>query len=508
MKPKLKPIHEQAIVLFGATSGIGLETAMHMVEKGASVAIVGRSQEGLNDAVQRVREHAQASQMARGHSTNGSRYQTYGNLESAAAEEMSATTSTTEMDEQVIAIEADVTNWEQVRSAAEQVVQNFGRIDTWVNLAAVSEWALFEDTSPDEFSRIIQVNLVGHAYGAMAALPYLKQQQGGSLIFVSSVAGKVPIPYQSAYNASKHGIIGLVETLRQEVIHTGLPVNVVAIIPSSVNTPLFSKARTKLGVEPEPIPPIYDSSLVAKAIIHASAHPVRELIVGDAGYMMTFMRRLAPTLTSNYMGSSGFRKQRSNEVKSAQAPDNLYEHLSGYNQVEGEYTPRTKRFSPITWLSTHDNVRLGLIAGLISGLGFLVGSRIVLSRAQRRRSMGYRVSQFGRDAAAFLTALPLISSLPMFRHRSILQRFGDALPFTGKKSFKDRITMKNQRQKIAEKLPSRKDLRRAAEKLPSGKDLRRVAEKLPMIERRETFVEKLPFRERRESLIEKMPFKK
>jgi NAD(P)-dependent dehydrogenase (short-subunit alcohol dehydrogenase family) len=498
MKLKLKPIHDQVIVLFGATSGIGLETAMYMVEKDAKVAIIGRSQEGLNEAVIRIREHANASMLARQRSTNGSHYETFGSIAGqAASEAMGESSMTTEMvEEQVIAIEADVTNWEQVRSAAEQVMQRLGRIDTWVNLAAVSEWALFEDTSPDEFHRIIEVNLVGQAYGAMAVMPYMKQQEGGSLIFVSSIAGKMPIPYQSAYNASKHGIVGLVETLRQEVIHTGLPINVTAIIPASINTPLFSKARTKLGVEPEPIPPIYDSKLVARSIAYAASHPVRELIVGDSGYMMTFMRRLAPTLTSNYIGASGFRKQRSSEVKSAQAPDNLYEHIQGYTQVEGEYAPRTMRYSPITWLSTHPRVRMGLLAAAISGLGFLAGSRIVLARAERRRSFKYRARSFAEQAVTFLAALPLISSLPMFQRRSLIRRISDRLPFTNrKKSLDDRIPLKKQRQAVAEKMPS-------------GKDLKHLAEKLPMVERRETIMEKIPVGQYRESVMEKMPFRK
>jgi NAD(P)-dependent dehydrogenase (short-subunit alcohol dehydrogenase family) len=497
MKLKLKPIDEQVIVLFGATSGIGLETALYLVEKDAKVVVVGRSQEGLSDAVSRIQEHANASMLARQHSTNGSQYETFGSMSGTTTPGMGETGTVSEvLAERVIGIEADVTNWEQVRSAAEEVVQRLGRIDTWVNLAAVSEWALFEDTSPDEFHRIIEVNLVGQAYGAMAALPYIKQQEGGSLIFVSSVAGKIPIPYQSAYNASKHGLIGLVETLRQEVIHTGLPINVTAIIPASINTPMFSKARTKLGVAPDPMPPIYDSRLVARSIAYASSHPVRELIVGDSGYMMTFMRRLAPTLTSNYMGASGFRKQRSSDVKSAQAPDNLYEHIQGYSQAEGEYAPRTMRYSPITWLSTHPRVRMGLLAGIISGLGFLTGSRIVMARAARRRSFTYRASRFGESALAFLAALPLISSLPMFRHRSIIQRVTDFIPVTGrKKSLNDRIPLKKQRQTIAEKVPS-------------SKDIKNFTGKLPRMGKREKLVDKLAINERREQVMEKMPFKK
>lgn len=443
MKPKLRPIHDQVAVLVGANSGIGLETAMTMAEKGARVVIVGRSQEGLNEALERVRSHAEASRIERMYDTNGGR-------RAATAAESSAFASTemggapvATMEDQVIALEGDITDFEQMRSVAEQVVQRFGRIDTWVNVAAVSEWALFEDTSPDEFRRIIEVNLIGQAYGAMAALPYLRQQRGGALIFVSSVAGRVPIPYQSAYNASKHGLIGLIETLRLELKHTDAPVSVTNIVPASMNTPLFDKARTKLGVEPDPIPPIYDAKMVAKAITYAATHPVRELIVGDAGYMLTFMRRLAPTMTSNFMGATGFRQQRSSEPKSAQAPDNLYEHISGYNKVSGDYGERTMRVAPLTWLSTHPRARAAIYGGLLALLGGLVGWQIVKERAQRRRSWRYRLPRQARmiskqvrvsagkalhNAGDAIAGMPYVSDLPMFhRQQTMPQKIGGTL---------------------------------------------------------------------------------
>jgi NAD(P)-dependent dehydrogenase (short-subunit alcohol dehydrogenase family) len=436
MKPKLKPIHDQVVVLFGATSGIGLDTAMSMVEKGARVAIVGRNQEGLNDALERVRSHAQASALLRGRGNGKHQLITSYDSPAGTQSQFGEQTGVHEMEEQVISIEADATDFEQVKSVAEQVMQRFGRIDTWVNVVAVSEWALFEDTSPEEFRRIIDVNLMGHAYGAMAALPYMRQQTGGSLIFVSSLAGRLPIPYQSAYNASKHAIIGLAETLRQELKHTRTPVNVTVILPASVNTPLFNKARTKLGVEPEPIPPIYDSKLVSKAILYASSHLVPELIVGDAGFAMNFMRRLAPTLANNMMGASGFRKQRSDEPKSAQDPDNLYHHLAGHNQVEGEFTQRTQSFSPLTWLATHPAARIAVYALLAGGAALLIGQRIRSNR--RRRTLGYRVAHKAEGIGQM--AAGLLDNLPLRRTPSMKDRVIDALPFVSRPTVKDRVT--------------------------------------------------------------------
>lgn len=517
MRPKLKPIHDQVVVLMGATSGIGLETAMHMAAKGAKVAIIGRNQESLTEATDQVRSHVATHRMMRGR-RDGQRQRTMMQQTQYGTPVVEGQATTAEMEDQVIGLEADITNFDQVKSIADQVVQRFGRIDTWVNLAAVGEWALFEDTNPDEFRQIIEVNLIGTAYGAMAAMPYLKQQNGGAIIFVSSVAGRVPIPYQSAYNASKHGILGLVDTLRLETQHTKTPISITSILPTSINTPLFNKARTKLGVEPQPIPPIYDTKMVARAITYAAQHPVRELVVGDAGYALTFMRRLAPTLTSAYLGATGFRQQRSKEPKSAQAPDNLYEHMTGYNQPAGEFTPRTRKFGPITWLSTHPKARMAIFGLALAGLGYLIGSRVVENR--RRQDWRYRLTHGARDtvtttgdmisggirnAGLFIAGLPLISSIvgkqqpvsrglhmpaglhmpQLRRQRSFFEQASDwlmdtfsFLPFvqSRKMTMMDRLTLAPQRkmasEMIGKRMPSSKEIKQfrqmVGERMPVG----------------------------------------
>ncbi|RPJ37597.1 MAG: SDR family NAD(P)-dependent oxidoreductase, partial [Chloroflexi bacterium] len=422
-----------------------METAMLMAENGARVIIVGRNQEGLDEAVTKVRSHAQMTMMERmQEGGNGDGFSGMAGSQSTMTSVETGGAPYTEMEDKIVGMEADVTNFEQVKSVADQVVQRFGRIDTWVNLAAVSEWALFEDTSPDEFHRIIEVNLLGQAYGAMASLPYLKQQTGGgALIFVSSIAGRAPIPYQSAYNASKHGVLGLVETLRQEVKYTESPVSVTAILPASVSTPMFEKARTKIGVEPEPIKPVYEVRMAARAIAYAAQHPVRELIVGDSGYMITFMRRLAPTLTSNYLGAAGFRQQRSQEFKSSQAPDNLYEHVSEETQVEGEYTP-VKKVSPLTWFSTHPKARMALYGALLAGLGVLVGRRVVNIRRERlswRYKLPRQAKRFTRQASKTAekalsgmpspSDIPVVSRMPMFHKKTPMERISDRLSKVG-----------------------------------------------------------------------------
>src|SRR5215204_5056430 len=227
---RLKPVKEQVVVLMGASSGIGREAALRFAERGAKVVVSARSEEGLNSLVEEIRGKGG----------------------------------------QVTAVPAEVTDFEKVKAVADRAVEEYGRLDTWVHLAAVGLFATFEQTTPEEFERVIDVNLMGQVYGAMAALPHLKREGRGALIHISSMGAKRSIPLQSAYCASKHGIDGFLEALRVELKHEGWPVSVTQVMPATINTPLFDKARTKLGVKPVAPPPIYQPGIVSEAILHAT----------------------------------------------------------------------------------------------------------------------------------------------------------------------------------------------------------------------------------------------
>jgi hypothetical protein len=353
---------------------------------------------------------------------------------------------------------------------------------------------------PDEFRRVIDVNLTGMAYGAMAALPYLKQH-GGALIFISSIAGRAPIPYQSAYSAAKHGVVALSNILHMEMKHEGLPVSVTNILPASVNTPLFSKGRTRLGVEPKPIPPVYAPELVAQAILYAAQNPIREISVGGAGWFMQLLRRVSPAAAQGYMGTAGFQQQRSDQPKTAIAPDNLYEHVEGYNQVSGEYGEQTMYASPQLWLATHPRARMAIKAAVLGGLGF---AAYRLIRARRKPSTWKRVQKKAEYALEQVQYAR--EHLPFRREPSRMERFIDLLaglplvgllPFFNKPSLKKRV----QRgvQKGVEKLPveqTQKMLKRAQDRIP---DIHMPDVQLPDVDTRkmvEKIQDRMPARRR------------
>jgi NAD(P)-dependent dehydrogenase (short-subunit alcohol dehydrogenase family) len=343
MKIKLKPISDQVVVIAGATSGIGRLAAIRFAEKGAKVVVSGRSQEAL---------------------------------EALESEICSLGGEST-------AFAADVTNFEQMRTLAERAAAAYGRIDTWVQVAAVSVYATLEETRPEEFKQVIDTNLNGQAYGAMAALPYLRSSGGGAFISISSVEARRSIPWHSAYAASKHGVLGMLEALRLELKYEETPVSVTNILPSSINTPFYDKSLTRLGVRPKGIPPIYEPEVVVDAILYAAEHPVREIVVGGAGKSLGLAERLSPSLADSAMMKLGFQGQRSHMPKSEQAPNNLFQHIEGYDQVEGSYSDLAKGTSVYTWTQTKPALKIGL--GLAALAGSLVIGRSILQSSTKRK---------------------------------------------------------------------------------------------------------------------------
>ena len=324
----LKPINEQVVVVAGASSGIGRATALAFARRGAKVMVSARGEPGLQSLVDEIRQSGgQATSQA-----------------------------------------ADVAVFDEVKALADTAAEVYGRIDTWVHCAAVAVYATFEQTTPDEFKRVIDVNLLGQAYGAMATLPHLRRTGGGALIHISSVEARRALPYHSAYAASKHGIEGFLDAMRMELQHEGAPISVTNIMPASINTPFFDKARTKLGVKPMGVPPIYQPDIVVDAILYAAEHPVRDIVVGGAGKIISTTQRLSPRLMDAMLSRTAFEGQRTEQPKGADAPNSLFEPISGYDRVEGSFSDQALQHSTSNWLDKHPATRdFALGAALVGG---------------------------------------------------------------------------------------------------------------------------------------------
>jgi len=329
---QLKPINQQVVAVVGASSGIGRDTAMQFAKRGAKVAVAARSEPGLLSLVDEIRR-------------NGG---------------------------EAISVVADVSDFEQVKAIADKAVEQYGRLDTWVHAAATGILAQFDEITPEEFKRVIDVTLLGQAYGAMAALPHLKREGRGALIHISSMEGRRALPLQSPYSSAKHGVEGLLESLRVELQHEGIPISVTSVKPAVINTPFYNKVRTKLGVKPTGIPPYYQPSLVTEAILYVAEHPTRDFIVGDIGKVLDVLQRVSPELVDYLLLLTGFAGQRTNEPKSEDAPDNVFAPIPGYDRVEGDFGNLTiPSFSD--WLDKNPPLKWGALAVAALGAAAVLG---------------------------------------------------------------------------------------------------------------------------------------
>ncbi len=337
MKIYLKPIATQVAVVFGASSGIGRLTALKMAKRGAKICVAARGIEGLRSLVAEIE-------------TNGG---------------------------EAFYVAADAADFTQVKAVAEKCVERYGRIDTWIHSAAAFILATVENCEPEEYKRLIEVNLLGQIYGAKAALPYLKKA-GGALIHVTSVEARRTAPFQSAYGASKHGVQGFLQALRVELAHDKIPVAVTEILPAAINTPIYQKGRNKMPFKMRPVPPIYHPQIVADAILYAAENPTREMIAGGAGLGVVYAERAAPRLADFFSETIGYAGQNGGaKLSPEQFEDSLFEPLTGYDTIEGSFSGEQFMSDPYTSLKTSNAARKSILFGAVGAIGALLAWKML-----------------------------------------------------------------------------------------------------------------------------------
>lgn len=302
-----KPIADQVAVVAGASTGIGRATALAFAARGARVVCAARGEAALDSLVQQIAD-------------SGGR---------------------------AAAVPTDVTDPAAVRSLAGAAEERFGRIDTWVNAAAVAVYGRVEDITDEEFDRVMRVNFLGQVHGVHAALPALRRAGGGGIIGIASMEGVRALPLHAPYAASKWALRGFYDCLRMELAQEGAPVAVTTILPASIDTPFFEHSRSKLGAMPAPPPPVYAPEIVAETVVYAAEHPRREIPVGGSAVGLYLAQRLSPALADAVLSTrrAGVEAQRADRPDNG--VDNLEAPLDG-GRVHGDYPGRVLRRSPFT----------------------------------------------------------------------------------------------------------------------------------------------------------------
>ncbi|WP_458780894.1 SDR family oxidoreductase [Arthrobacter sp. D3-16] len=237
-------VKNSVVVITGASSGIGRATALRFAGKGARLVLAARGAESL-EAV------------------------------AAACRKRGA---------EAIAVPTDVTDADKVEALASRAVEEFGRLDVWVNNAAVGVFGLLTEIPPKDFQRVLDVNISGYVNGARAALNRQTAQGSGTLINVSSIVAETPLPYSAAYSISKAAVRALSVSLRSELAREGVTgVNVCTVLPATIDTPFYQNAANFTGRRPKAMPPVYTPQRVAKAVVKLAAHPRRETVAGGLG---------------------------------------------------------------------------------------------------------------------------------------------------------------------------------------------------------------------------------
>ncbi len=294
---KHKPIKEQVVVITGASSGIGRATAEAMAQKGASLVLAARSREALERDVQAL----------------------------------------TAAGVRALAVEADVSSREDVQKIADAAVQEFGRIDTWVNNAGVSIYGRLDEVSEEDSRRLFDVNFWGVVNGSLVAMPQLKKT-GGALINVGSEVSDAVAPLQGMYSASKHAVKGFTDALRVETEDVDKAmVSITLIQPTAVDTPYPQHARNYMDKEPALPQPQIDPTQVAAAICDAAESPIRDVQVGAMSKMNTMMFKILPSLADK-MSAKQVDKQQYDEPP--RDPEGALYRPSGGGGTHGVHGPR------------------------------------------------------------------------------------------------------------------------------------------------------------------------
>ncbi|SEG84868.1 Short-chain dehydrogenase [Thermomonospora echinospora] len=322
----------QVVVVTGASAGIGRATALRFAERGAKVALLARGRKGLQAA-------AREAEKACGP----------GNA---------------------LPISCDMADYAQVERAADRVEHELGPIDVWVNAAFSSVFAEFLDIVPDEFRRTTEVTYLGFVHGTRAALERMMPRDRGVIVQTGSALAKRGIPLQSAYCGAKHAIQGFYESLRCEMLHQGTGVRMTMVHMPAVNTPQFDWVLSRLPRHPQPVPPIYQPEVAARALTYAAAHPRRrEYWVGASTVGTLLANRVVPGLLDRYLALTGYASQQTDRPRDPHAPANLWEAADDDDGrdfgVHGSFDERAHGRSPQQWLSRHRRA-LGL-AGLAGG---------------------------------------------------------------------------------------------------------------------------------------------
>jgi NAD(P)-dependent dehydrogenase (short-subunit alcohol dehydrogenase family) len=325
-----KRLSEQVVIVVGSY-GLGRAIARTAGERGAKVVVSARGREAVDGAVREI---------------------------GAAGSE-------------ALGVEGDLAEPAVPARLVEEAVARFGRIDTVIASNLVTVYAEVDRLEPEELDRVFAVNFFGRVRLFRAALPHLRATRG-TYIDVNSALAYRGIPLQAAYCSTKAAMRTLLESARVELEKERSGVDICVVLPGAINTPQFDRARQKMGLQPQPVPPIYQPEPFAEAVVRCCERPVRELPIGWGAQKLLWGQKVSPRAGDLVLLRNGWEGQHTDEPKPQDSPDNLFETLPGDPGAHGRFGDQARASTAWTWL----RLRRGpLGAGLALGTMALLAGR-------------------------------------------------------------------------------------------------------------------------------------
>ena len=343
----------EVVVVTGASAGLGRAVAREFGQNGASVGLLARGVEGLEGTKREIE-------------ASGGK---------------------------ALVLPTDVADANAVEAAAQAVEEKLGPIDIWVNNAMASVFSPVKEMKAEEYKRVTEVTYLGVVYGTLSALSRMLPRDRGTIVQVGSALAYRSIPLQSAYCAAKHAILGFTDSLRCELIHDHSQIRLTVVQMPALNTTQFGWVKSRLKHKAQPVPPIFEPEVGARAVYWAAHHNRRELYVGGPTVEAIVGNKIAPGLLDHYLGKTGYKSQQTNEPEDPNRPDNLWEPVPGDHGAHGTFDARAHSRSYELWTALHRNW-LGLGLAVATAAGYYFGSR------SRRKKIGWREALRGLRRAA------------------------------------------------------------------------------------------------------------
>ncbi len=310
MSDKVRPT---VVVITGAGAGVGRATARAFAKTGASVGLIARGSERLEATV-------------------------------CEAEALGV---------RAMAVSADVADAHSIEAAADKIERELGPIDVWVNNAMTTIYAPLSEITPEEFRRATEVTYLGYVHGTMAALRRMRTRNTGTIVQVGSALAYRAIPLQSPYCGAKFAVRGFTDAVRCELAHEGSGVHLTMVQMPALNTPQFDWGRNKLPRLPQPVPPIYQPEVAARAIVFAATARRREIWVGASTIAAILLNKLAPGILDRYLARAGYEAQLSSRPALPNAADNLFAPVRTAAGAHGRFDDRATDSCPALSVSIY-----------------------------------------------------------------------------------------------------------------------------------------------------------